>query len=105
MRRARSRIRELTGRNRRHVPTHLLVEEINRFQRGWRQYFRYGNSARSFAKLDRYVTERMALLLSKRHGRRGRGNGMKHIIMSGNRLGLERLAGNVRYGRLAQAGR
>ena len=101
MRRARSRIRELTGRNRRHVPTHLLVEQINQFQRGWRQYFRYGNSARSFAKLDRHVTERMALLLSKRHGRRGRGNGMKHIIMSGNRLGLERLAGNVRYGRLA----
>lgn len=105
MRRARSHIRERTGRNRRHVPTHLLVEELNRFLRGWRQYFRYGNSSRSFAKLDRYVTERMALLLSKRHGRRGRGNGMKHIIMSGNRLGLVSLAGNVEYGRLAHAAR
>lgn len=103
MRRARSRIREMTGRNRRHVPTHLLVEDLNRFLRGWRQYFRYGNSSRRFAKLDRHVTERMALLLSKRHGRSGRGNGMKHIIMSGNRLGLESLAGNVRYGRLAHA--
>ena len=103
MLRARSRVRELTGRNRRHVPTHLLVEELNRFLRGWRQYFRYGNSARSFAKLDQHVTERMALLLSKRHGRHGRGNGMKHIIMSGNRLGLEALSGNVRYGRLAHA--
>ena len=30
----------------------------------------------------------MALLLSKRHGRRGRGNGMKLIIVSGNSLGL-----------------
>jgi RNA-directed DNA polymerase len=105
MRRARSHVRELTGRNRRHIPTHLLVEDLNRFLRGWRQYFRYGNSARSFAKLDRHVTERMALLLSKRHGRRGRGNGMKHIIMSGNRLGLEALSGNVRYGRLAHADR
>jgi RNA-directed DNA polymerase len=105
MRRARFQIRQRTGRNRRHVPTHLLVEDLNRFLRGWRQYFRYGNSARRFAKLDRYVTERMALLLSKRHGRRGRGNGMKHIIMSGNRLGLESLAGNVRYGRLAHAAR
>lgn len=105
MRRARSRVREMTGRNRRHVPTHLLVEDLNRFLRGWRQYFRYGNSARSFAKLDQHVTERMALLLSKRHGRHGRGNGMKHIIMSGNRLGLEALSGNVRYGRLAHADR
>jgi len=35
--RARGRIRELTGRNRRHVPTHLLVSELNQFLRGWRQ--------------------------------------------------------------------
>jgi len=62
MRRARSHIREMTGRNRRHVPTHVLVGDLNQFLRGWRQYFRYGNSARCFAKLDRYVTERMALL-------------------------------------------
>ena len=60
------------------------------FLRGWRQYYRYGNSSRYFAKLDRYVKERMALLLSKRHGRRGRGYGLKLIIGSGNNLGLER---------------
>jgi Group II intron, maturase-specific domain len=71
----------------------------DQFLRGWRQYYRYGNSARSFAKLDRYTTERMALLLSKRHGKHGRGNGMKHVIMSGNRLGLVSLAGTVEYGR------
>jgi len=103
MLRARSQIRERTGRNRCHVPTHLLVEDLNRFLRGWRGYFRYGNSARRFAKLDHYVTERMALLISKRHGRHGRGNGMKHIIMSGNRLGLVALSGNVRYGPSAHA--
>jgi hypothetical protein len=62
-----------------------------------------GNSSHCFAKLDHYVFERMALLISKRHGRSGRGNGMKHIIMSGNRLGLESLAGNVVYGRTAHA--
>jgi RNA-directed DNA polymerase len=105
MSRARSRIREMTGRNRCHTPTRLLVEDLNQFLRGWRQYYRYGNSARSFAKHDHYVFERMALLLSKRHGRSGRGNGMKHIIMSGNRLGLESLAGNVAYGRTVHAAR
>ncbi len=105
MLRARSRIREMTGRNRRHLSTRLLVEDLNQFLRGWRQYYRYGNSARSFAKLDHYVTERMALLLSKRHGRRGRGYGMKLIINSGNRVGLESLAGNVAYGRTVHAAR
>jgi group II intron reverse transcriptase/maturase len=95
MARARSHIRGLTGRNRRHVPTHLLVRDLNQFLRGWRQYYCVGNSTRRFAKLDRYVVDRMALLLSKRHGRRGRGYGMRCIILSGNRLGLERLVGAV----------
>jgi len=60
---------------------------------------RYGNSTRCFAKMDRHTVQRMALLLSKRHGRRGRGHGMKHVIMSGNRLGLLRLVGSVRFER------
>jgi RNA-directed DNA polymerase len=103
MDRARSRIRDTTRRSRRHTPTHLLVSELNQFLRGWRQYFRYGNSTRCFAKLDRYVDERMALLLSKRHGRRGRGHGLKLIIGSGNRLGLERLAGTIVFKRTVHA--
>jgi len=100
---ARSRIKELTGRNRRHVPTNLLVEDLNQFLRGWRQYYRFGNSTRCFANIDRYVIERMALLLSKRHGRHGRGYGLKLIIFSGNRLGLERLVGTIAFGRTAHA--
>jgi RNA-directed DNA polymerase len=100
---ARSRIRGLTGRNRCHIPTHLVVADVNRFLAGWQGYFRFGNSTRWFAKLDWYVVERMALLISKRHGRRGRGNGMKHVIMSGNRLGLVKLSGTVKYGRMVHA--
>jgi hypothetical protein len=96
---ARSRVRELTGRNRRHVPTHKVVADLNDYLRGWRQYYRFGNSTRRFVALDAYVVERMALLLSKRHGRRGRGHGLKLIIGSGNRLGLERLAGTIDFGR------
>ena len=104
MLRARSRIRELTGRARRHVPTHTVVADLNRFLGGWREYYSYGHSTRCFAKLDQYVVERMALLLSKRHGRRGRGHGMKHIVMSGNRLGLVRLVGSVRFGKAKTVG-
>jgi RNA-directed DNA polymerase len=103
MARARSRIREQTGRNRRHVPTHVLVQDLNLFLRGWRQYYRIGNSTRRFAKIDRYVIDRMALLLSKRHGRRGRGYGLKLIICSGDRLGLQRLAGTIDFDRSVHA--
>ena len=104
MLRARSRIRELTGRNRRHIPTHTVVGDLNHFLGGWREYYSYGNSTRCFAKLDAYVVERMALLLSKRHGRRGRGHGMKHIVVSRNRLGLVRLVGSVRFGDVKTVG-
>jgi hypothetical protein len=85
---ARSRIKELTGRNRCHVSTRFLVLDLNQFLRGWRQYYRFGNSTRCFANIDRYVIERMALLLSKRYGRRGRGYGLKLTLFSGNRPGL-----------------
>jgi RNA-directed DNA polymerase len=105
MSRARSVIKEMTGRHRRHLPTGLLVFQLNQFLRGWRQYYRYGNSSRCFAKLDRYVKERMALLLSKRHGRRGRGYGLKLIIGSGNNLGLERLTGTIEFNQTAHAAR
>jgi hypothetical protein len=47
----------------------------------------------------------MALLLSKRHGRRGRGYGLKLIIGSGNNLGLERLTGTIEFNRIAHAAR
>ncbi len=103
MAQARSRVRELTGRDRRHVLTHKVVADLNDYLRGWRQYYRFGNSTRRFAVLDAYVVERMALLLSKRHGRRGRGHGLKLIIGSGNRLGLERLAGTIEFGRTVHA--
>ena len=101
---ARSRIKELTGRNRCHIPTAVLVDDLNQFLRGWRQYYRFGNSTRRFAKIDRYVVDRMALLLSNRHGKRSRGYGLKLIIVSGNRLGIERLTGAIVYGRTAHAG-
>lgn len=103
MRRARSRIKEMTGRNRCHLPTGLLVFQLNQFLRGWRQYYRYGNSSRHFAKLDSYVKDRMALSLTKRYGRRNRGYGMYLIIRSGNNLGLERLTGTIEFKRTAHA--
>ena len=45
MQHARDRIRELTGRSRLLLPVEVIVEDVNRFLRGWAAYFRYGNSA------------------------------------------------------------
>ena len=45
MQHARDRIRELTGRSRLLLPVEAIVEDVNRFLRGWAGYFRYGNSA------------------------------------------------------------
>ena len=46
MQRARDRIREITDRERLLLPVEEVVQDVNRFLRGWAGYFRYGNSAR-----------------------------------------------------------
>jgi len=67
MQRARDRIRELTLRSR--LPVEVVVEDVNRFLRGWSAYFRYGNSADHFDKINRYARERMAIFIAKRYRR------------------------------------
>ena len=39
-----------------------VVQDVNRFLRGWAGYFRYGNSAQSFDKINHYATDRLARL-------------------------------------------
>jgi len=55
MRQARDRIRELTRRSRLLLPNEVIVEDINRFLRGWAAYFRFGNSAVRFEKIMHHV--------------------------------------------------
>jgi RNA-directed DNA polymerase len=69
MQRARDRIRELTLRSRLRLPVEVVVEDVNRFVRGWSGYFRYGNSADHFDKINRFARERMAIFLAKRYRR------------------------------------
>lgn len=53
MQHARDRIRELTVRSRLLLPVEAIVAGVNRFLRGWAAYFRFGNSAGHFDKIDR----------------------------------------------------
>ena len=51
MQHARERIHELTDRRRLRLPVEEVVQDVNRFLRGWAGYFRYGNSAVAFDKI------------------------------------------------------
>ena len=92
--RARDRIRELTARSRLAVGTERVVEDVNRFLRGWVGYFRYGNSARTFDQISTYARLRIALFVARRHGR-PRSFGWVMVFRSPNELGLVNLNGRV----------
>lgn len=95
MQHARDRIRDLTVRSRLLLPVDWVVEDVNRFLRGWAAYFRYGNSADQFDKINRFARMRMALFVAKRH-RRSRGFGWYVVgIASPDQLGLIALHGVV----------
>ncbi len=95
MQHARDRIRELTERRRLLLSVEWVVDDVNRFLRGWAAYFRYGNSADQFDKISRYARMRLALFVAKRH-RRSREFGWYVVAFaSPNQLGLIDLTGTV----------
>jgi RNA-directed DNA polymerase len=100
---ARQRIRDLTPMERVGLPAIMVVQEINRFLKGWGAYFRHGNSTQQFKALDHFAFERVARFLSRKHGKPGRGMGVYLLMKSDTRLGLYRLAGTVRYESAAYA--
>jgi group II intron reverse transcriptase/maturase len=95
MQRARDRIRELTRRSRLLLPVEAVVEDLNRFLRGWANYFRYGHSAIRFATIQQHARDRLALFIGKRH-KRGRGFGLSVLAyQSTDYCGLFNLNGTV----------
>jgi RNA-directed DNA polymerase len=95
MQHARDRIHELTDRRRLLVPVEEVVQDVNRFLRGWAGYFRHGNSARHFHLVRTYATDRLALFVAKRH-RRARSYGWRAVVYrSPDRYGLINLNGSV----------
>jgi RNA-directed DNA polymerase len=95
MQHARDRVRELTARPRLLLPVEDVVQELNRFLRGWAGYFRYGNSARHFNRIEYQTVNRLVLFVAHRH-RRSRAYGRWAVLYrSPGRLGLITLAGTV----------
>lgn len=95
MRRARERITQLTIRSRLLLPVEQIVQEVNRFLRGWGGYFRYGHSAKRFDDISQHAIDRLALFIGKKH-KRGRGFGLSVVgYLSPDRCGLVSLSGTV----------
>jgi group II intron reverse transcriptase/maturase len=93
MQHARDRVREITARERLLLPVEDVVQDLNRFLRGWAGYFRYGNSARHFNLIEHHAHNRLALFVAKRH-QRSRAYGWRVVTYSSpNRLGLVSLSG------------
>ncbi|MCA1678303.1 MAG: group II intron reverse transcriptase/maturase [Actinobacteria bacterium] len=95
MQHARDRVGELTARERLLLPVEDVVQDLNRYLRGWTGYFRYGNSARHFNLIEHHAHDRLALMVAKRH-QRSRGYGWWMVnYRSPDRMGLISLSGTV----------
>jgi RNA-directed DNA polymerase len=95
MQHARDRVCEITARERLLLPIEEIVQDLNRYLRGWAGYFRYGNSARHFNLIEHHAHNRLALFVAKRH-QRSRAYGWRVVTYSSpNRMGLISLSGTV----------
>lgn len=93
--RPRSGLEFLTCRSRLLLPVEVIVEDVNRFLRGWAAYFRYGNSAKAFEKIEYHVWTRVASVIARRH-KRSRGYGWSVLAhQSPDHFGLISLSGTV----------
>jgi len=94
MQRARDRVRELTARDRLRWPIEQIVQDLNRFLRGWAGYFRYGNSTVQFDEIVRHAHTRLALWMAKRHQQHRR-YGRQALASQPDRFGLISLNGTI----------
>lgn len=67
--RARTKLRELTGPRRRSRPIPELIGEVNRFLLGWRNYFNFGYPKKTFKDVSHYSDLRMENHLKRRSQR------------------------------------
>jgi RNA-directed DNA polymerase len=102
MKRARARIKDLTGRSRVGMELEDVIYDLNLFLRGWGNYFRTGNAANKFVSLDQHVAWRLKRLLIKKRGRNLRaGQADRWTRTWLHDQGLHKLMGTIRYPKAA----
>jgi RNA-directed DNA polymerase len=102
MKRARARIKAMTGRSQVGTELETVIGRLNLFLRGWGNYFGNGNAANKFISMDRYVTWRLKRLLIKKRGRNLRaGQASTWSRTWFHDQGLHKLMGTIRYPKAA----
>jgi len=102
LKRARQRIKALTGRSQVGMELKAVIERLNLFLRGWGNYFRTGNAGNKFVEMDRYVAWRLKRLLIKKRGRNLRaGQADRWHRTWFHDQGLHKLMGTIRYPKAA----
>ena len=74
MKTVRKKIHEITMRKRLSNPLEEVIKYLNLVIRGWRNYFRIGNSTMKLQDLDRYVSQRLKQWVRSQKGSRGHWN-------------------------------
>jgi group II intron reverse transcriptase/maturase len=98
MQRIRDKIRAKTPGGRCHADLRDVIKDLNPILVGWGNYFRTGNAAKSFNRIDSFVWQRLRKLRIKRKGRQLRAGETKRWTSDFfHALGLKRLRGTVRY--------
>jgi RNA-directed DNA polymerase len=75
MKTVRKKLHDITARKRLSNPFSEMVRYLNRVIRGWRGYFRIGNSSQKLLQLDRYVRRRLRQWVRTQKGARGHWDG------------------------------
>jgi RNA-directed DNA polymerase len=102
MKRARARIKVMTGRSQVGQELETVIGRLNLFLRGWGNYFRNGNAGDKFIAMDRYVAWRLRRLLIKKRGRNLRaGQASTWTRTWFHDQGLYKLMGTIRYPKAA----
>ena len=102
MKRARARVKALTARSQVGEQLPDVIVRLNRFLRGWGNYFRTGNAAIKFVSLDDYVVWRLKRLLIKKRGRNLRPDQVDRWTRTWfHDQGLHQLMGTIRYPKAA----
>lgn len=79
MKKARERIREMTGPRMCYKPTPTVVQDLNTYLRGWCGYFNYGYPRKAMREIGHYCRGRMITHLNRRSQRKyHRPKGMSH---------------------------
>ena len=74
-----------------------VVEKVNPVLRGWRNYFRYGNSSQIFGSIDQHIHELLALWWSKKHAKSSRRWTIDFTYNKYKECGILRMLGSVVY--------